>query len=186
MGLGFVKVQNNVTKQQTRTKITTEQGLKENALQVQTLLLAPICPHTCEHVWRNKLHEKGSVVTAGWPQAPQPNTALQVCFPHALHLLGTMQPLSWVVLAQGCNCPGLHSFRVEIAQGCKCPALYLHRVVIAEPCICQGCICPGLYLLRVLRVLIAQPCVCPALYLLALYLPRVVSSIAQAHLSVMH
>jgi len=128
MGLGFVKVQNNVTKQQTRTKITTEQGLKENALQVQTLLLAPICPHTCEHVWRNKLHEKGSVVTAGWPQAPQPNTALQVCFPHALHLLGTMQPLSWVVLAQGC----------VTAQDCTRSGLKLLRVVNAQPCICTG------------------------------------------------
>ncbi|DBA71743.1 TPA: hypothetical protein ACH3X2_011015 [Trebouxia sp. C0005] len=46
-------------------------------IKVQTLLLAPICPHTCEHVWRSKLHEEGSVLTAGWPQAPQPNTTLQ-------------------------------------------------------------------------------------------------------------
>ncbi len=49
--------------------------------QVQTLLLAPICPHTCDHVWRSKLHQQGSVLTAGWPQAPHPNTALQVCSP---------------------------------------------------------------------------------------------------------
>lgn len=49
------------------------------AVQVQTLLLAPICPHTCDHVWRDKLQQPGTVLTAGWPKAPQPKAALQVC-----------------------------------------------------------------------------------------------------------
>jgi leucyl-tRNA synthetase len=29
---------------------------------VSTLLLAPICPHTCEHVWSNLLKREGLVV----------------------------------------------------------------------------------------------------------------------------
>ena len=57
------------------------------AAQVQTLLLTPICPHTCDHVWRNKLHQKGSALTAGWPQVPQPDTALQVCLVIAVVLM---------------------------------------------------------------------------------------------------
>jgi len=76
---------------------------KRIALQVQTLLLAPICPHTCEHVWRSKLREKGSVLTAGWPQAPQPNTALQVCFPSCAALA-----CHNAAFVMGCNRPGLY------------------------------------------------------------------------------
>ncbi len=30
--------------------------------QVATLLLAPICPHTCEHIWSNLLKKKGFVI----------------------------------------------------------------------------------------------------------------------------
>ena len=47
-------------------------------VQVQTLLLTPICPHTCDHVWRDKLQQPSTVLTAGWPKAPQPKAALQV------------------------------------------------------------------------------------------------------------
>ena len=39
---------------------------------MSTLLLAPICPHTCEHVWRGVLHRAGSVLTAGFPTASAP------------------------------------------------------------------------------------------------------------------
>ncbi|KAL3159318.1 hypothetical protein ABBQ32_011271 [Trebouxia sp. C0010 RCD-2024] len=46
-------------------------------IKVQTLLLTPICPHTCDHVWRDKLQQQGTVLTAGWPEAPQPKVALQ-------------------------------------------------------------------------------------------------------------
>jgi len=45
--------------------------------QVSTLLLAPICPHTCEHVWRKLLRRRGSALTAGWPAAPPPDVALR-------------------------------------------------------------------------------------------------------------
>ena len=41
-------------------------------MQVSTLLLVPICPHTCEHVWRDILGHSGSVLTAGFPTASAP------------------------------------------------------------------------------------------------------------------
>lgn len=46
-------------------------------MQVSTLLLAPICPHTCEHVWRTLLGRPGSALRAGWPSAPEPDTGLR-------------------------------------------------------------------------------------------------------------
>lgn len=47
--------------------------------QVSTLLLVPICPHSCEHVWRDVLGRRGSALTAGFPapSAP-PDFALKV------------------------------------------------------------------------------------------------------------
>ena len=44
--------------------------------QVSTRLLAPICPHTCDHMWRAVLGRSGSVLTAGWPQAEAPDATL--------------------------------------------------------------------------------------------------------------
>ncbi|KAK9826880.1 hypothetical protein WJX81_003148 [Elliptochloris bilobata] len=46
-------------------------------LEVSTLLLAPICPHTCEHVWRTLLRRPGSALTAGWPAADEPDYGLR-------------------------------------------------------------------------------------------------------------
>ncbi len=46
-------------------------------LQVACRLLAPICPHTCEHIWGELLRRPGLVVNAGWPQAPAPDFVLQ-------------------------------------------------------------------------------------------------------------
>lgn len=42
-----------------------------------TRLLAPICPHTSEHIWRDLLHKDGFVVNAGWPTAETPDLMLQ-------------------------------------------------------------------------------------------------------------
>ena len=36
-------------------------------IEVQVLLLAPIAPHWCEHMWRNVLKKEGSVTQAAWP-----------------------------------------------------------------------------------------------------------------------
>ena len=42
--------------------------LIEFFVEVQTLLLTPVCPHTCEHVWKNVLKKKSKhVVNAGFP-----------------------------------------------------------------------------------------------------------------------
>ncbi|CAG0889606.1 unnamed protein product [Cyprideis torosa] len=42
-------------------------------LEVQCLMLSPICPHVTEHVWRQILKKPGSIVTSSWPI---PNKAL--------------------------------------------------------------------------------------------------------------
>lgn len=40
------------------------------------MLLAPICPHTMDYTWQQLLKKTGSVLTAGWPQAPAPDAVL--------------------------------------------------------------------------------------------------------------
>ena len=42
-----------------------------------TRLLAPICPHLCEHIWRDLLKHDGFVIKAGWPQVDKPDLMLQ-------------------------------------------------------------------------------------------------------------
>ena len=34
-------------------------------IEISTLLLVPITPHTCDHVWTNMLQKQGSALTAG-------------------------------------------------------------------------------------------------------------------------
>lgn len=46
-------------------------------IDVATRLLAPICPHFAEHVWRNLLKRSGTVTQAGWPEVPAPDKALR-------------------------------------------------------------------------------------------------------------
>lgn len=46
-------------------------------LEVSTLLLAPVCPHWCEHMWGNVLGKEGLVIKAGWPTAAAPDLMLQ-------------------------------------------------------------------------------------------------------------
>lgn len=43
-------------------------GLLERFIEVQTLLLAPVCPHVCEHVWK-LLGKTGSIMHARFPVA---------------------------------------------------------------------------------------------------------------------
>lgn len=57
-------------------------GLARRYVEVSTLLLAPLAPHTCEHVWRDLLKKEGTVLTAGWPGdreggAPAPDAVLR-------------------------------------------------------------------------------------------------------------
>lgn len=44
-------------------------------IEVQTLLLAPFCPHLCEHIW-TLLGKPGSIMTASWPAVGHVDEAL--------------------------------------------------------------------------------------------------------------
>ncbi|XP_022841477.1 leucine--tRNA ligase, cytoplasmic-like isoform X1 [Olea europaea var. sylvestris] len=46
-------------------------------MDIQTRLIAPICPHYAEYVWKELLNEDGYVVKAGWPQADLPDLTLK-------------------------------------------------------------------------------------------------------------
>jgi len=37
-------------------------------LEWQLIILSPICPHVCDHAWRDVLQKKGSVLDARWPE----------------------------------------------------------------------------------------------------------------------
>jgi leucyl-tRNA synthetase len=47
---------------------TMNRGLVERFIEVQTILLAPICPHYCDYVWTRLLKREGSVRQASWPE----------------------------------------------------------------------------------------------------------------------
>ncbi|XP_020088202.1 leucine--tRNA ligase, cytoplasmic-like [Ananas comosus] len=47
-------------------------------MDVQTRLIAPICPHYAEHVWKNLLKKQGFVIKAGWPEAEAPDLTLRI------------------------------------------------------------------------------------------------------------
>ncbi|PQP97502.1 leucine--tRNA ligase cytoplasmic-like [Prunus yedoensis var. nudiflora] len=46
-------------------------------MDVETRMVAPICPHYAEYVWRELLKKAGFVVNAGWPAADAPDPILQ-------------------------------------------------------------------------------------------------------------
>lgn len=46
-------------------------------MDVQTRLIAPICPHYAEHVWKYILKKDGFAVNAGWPEADTPDLTLK-------------------------------------------------------------------------------------------------------------
>ncbi|MED6153398.1 hypothetical protein PIB30_101534 [Stylosanthes scabra] len=50
----------------------------EIAWYEQTRLIAPICPHYAEFVWRKILKKDGFVVKAGWPTAQDPDLKLKI------------------------------------------------------------------------------------------------------------
>lgn len=49
--------------------IGMHKDLVKQYIKLQTLLLTPICPHWAEHVWRDLLHEEGTVMSARFPVA---------------------------------------------------------------------------------------------------------------------
>ncbi|KAK1295493.1 hypothetical protein QJS10_CPA16g00236 [Acorus calamus] len=46
-------------------------------MDVQTRLIAPICPHYAEHVWSEILKNDGFVVNSGWPTSDSPDLTLK-------------------------------------------------------------------------------------------------------------
>ncbi|CAB4298554.1 unnamed protein product [Prunus armeniaca] len=59
-------------------------------MDVQTRLIAPICPHYAEYVWRELLKKDGFVVNAGWPAADAPDLTLQSAKKYVEDLIGSM------------------------------------------------------------------------------------------------
>eukprot|EP01025_Chloroclados_australasicus_P057390 TRINITY_DN714_c1_g2_i3.p1 TRINITY_DN714_c1_g2~~TRINITY_DN714_c1_g2_i3.p1 ORF type:complete len:726 (+),score=86.15 TRINITY_DN714_c1_g2_i3:778-2955(+) len=46
-------------------------------IEVSTLLLTPICPHICDHIWVNILKKEECALTAGWPLADEPDFVIR-------------------------------------------------------------------------------------------------------------
>jgi leucyl-tRNA synthetase len=65
--------------------------LIERFLDVSTRLLAPICPHTCEHVWGTLLQRPGLVLKAGWPTASAADPLLQQAAKYLDHTVATLR-----------------------------------------------------------------------------------------------
>jgi leucyl-tRNA synthetase len=55
-------------------EVTFEEGMHQELVQqfnrTLVLLIAPITPHTSEHIWKTILKESGSIQTALWPEPP--------------------------------------------------------------------------------------------------------------------
>lgn len=68
-------------------------------MQVSTLLITPICPHTCEHIWRNILRCDGSALTAGFPEGSVPDFGLRCIISQSNNTSGNGH-MPWPPLAQ--------------------------------------------------------------------------------------
>ncbi|XP_050223511.1 leucine--tRNA ligase, cytoplasmic [Mercurialis annua] len=60
-------------------------------MDVQTRLIAPICPHYAEYVWREILRKDGFVVNAGWPVAGEPDLTLKAANKYLHDLIDNMR-----------------------------------------------------------------------------------------------
>ncbi len=65
--------------------------LVERFADVSTRLLAPVAPHTCEHVWGAVLRRPALLVAAGWPAAPAPDPALRAAAAAVEATLGALR-----------------------------------------------------------------------------------------------
>ncbi|XP_048511037.1 leucine--tRNA ligase, cytoplasmic isoform X2 [Athalia rosae] len=66
---GFYELQ---TARDKYVQFTASEGINSNLIfkfiEIQTILMAPICPHVAEHVW-SLISKKGSILNALWPVA---------------------------------------------------------------------------------------------------------------------
>ena len=65
--------------------------LVKRFMEVQTLLLAPICPHTCEHIYGEILKKQGSVTCAGFPSGDVEDAALTAANKYLNDLISNMR-----------------------------------------------------------------------------------------------
>eukprot|EP00955_Chlamydomonas_euryale_P041976 352181-Chlamydomonas_euryale.AAC.1 len=91
-------------------------------IEASAQLLAPIIPHTSDHIWVNVLKKDGSVLTAGWPKTETPDFVMQRASKYIEGACGKRCGVAWVCnerAAQGtCHCA---------AQGtCHCAASQSH------------------------------------------------------------
>jgi leucyl-tRNA synthetase len=59
-----------------KMEIPMHKDLVLRFLNVLVVMIAPITPHLCDHIWTNLLQNSGSVTKAPWPVAAKPNTDL--------------------------------------------------------------------------------------------------------------
>jgi leucyl-tRNA synthetase len=45
-------------------------------VEVQLLLMTPVCPHFSDYLWRNALDNKSSIIRARWPVSEPVDRAL--------------------------------------------------------------------------------------------------------------
>jgi leucyl-tRNA synthetase len=79
-------------------EVTFEEGMHQDIVfefnKTLTLLIAPITPHTSEHIWKTILKQPGSIQTALWPEPPssyQPSPDLLAAGAYMRGTLKTMR-----------------------------------------------------------------------------------------------
>jgi leucyl-tRNA synthetase len=79
-------------------EVTFEEGMHQDTVfefnKTLTLLIAPITPHTSEHIWKTILKQPGSIQTASWPEPPssyQPSPDLLAAGAYMRGTLKTMR-----------------------------------------------------------------------------------------------
>ncbi|XP_069996006.1 leucine--tRNA ligase, cytoplasmic [Penaeus vannamei] len=75
---GFFEYSNFFHQYRERAQVQTGMHweLVNRYLTTQVQLLAPICPHVCDHVWMNILGNPKSILHAQWPSSEEPNLTL--------------------------------------------------------------------------------------------------------------
>jgi leucyl-tRNA synthetase len=92
--------------------------LIERFIRVQVIMISPVTPHWSEHIWRNVLHEQGSVTKASWPTVGPIDNDLLKRNDYLMHTL--------------------HNFRLKLAahmnpkKGAKPPAPTTASIYIAD------------------------------------------------------
>lgn len=102
-------------------------GLVLRFIEASTLMLAPITPHTSEHVWRHLLQRPGSVLTAGWPAAAEPDLVMQQAAKYIEDIIPSLRKLIIKVEAP----PKKKKGGGEPAETVK-----VRRIAVCDLCMC--------------------------------------------------